>query len=118
MLNFLEKDYPIPWSMSLAEKTALILLLQDIKPRVSIEIGTFKGGSLQALSKFSEKVYALDINPNRRDPRCAHFENVEFIIGESKEMLPKLVKSINDSDEIIEFVLIDGDQSYHPSRSF
>jgi hypothetical protein len=49
--------------MSRSEKYCLIELLKTIEPDVSIEIGTYKGGSLQVLSQFSKQVYSLDISP-------------------------------------------------------
>lgn len=105
------RQFPIPWSMSTAEKATLIQLLQTLKPKVAIEIGTYNGGSLQVISKFSEKVYAVDITPNYRDKRCNTLQNVEYRIGNSKTIIPKLVEQINNSDDVVEFVLIDGDHS-------
>ena len=52
----------IEWQMSRAEKYCLINLLENLKPEYSIEIGTYKGGSLQVLSKYSKKVYSIDID--------------------------------------------------------
>ncbi|WP_431158561.1 class I SAM-dependent methyltransferase [Winogradskyella poriferorum] len=111
MRDFIASDYPIPWSMTTAEKCTLIQLLGKIKPKVAIEIGTFNGGSLQAISRFSDKVYAIDISPEQRDERCEKFKNVEYLIGNSKDILPQLVDEINKSDEKVEFILIDGDHS-------
>lgn len=108
--NYLN-DFTIPWSMSKAEQSVLIQLLQHIKPKVSIEIGTYNGGSLQALSAYSEKVYAVDLMPEYRDERCTAFNNVEYLIGDSKTIVPELVDKLNNSYDIVEFVLIDGDHS-------
>ncbi|BAO74370.1 class I SAM-dependent methyltransferase [Winogradskyella sp. PG-2] len=104
-------SYPIPWSMSRAEQATLIQLLQTIKPKTAIEIGTYNGGSLQVISEFSDKVYAVDLTPSYRDKRCDNLTNVEYLIGDSKTVVPKLVDVINKNDEIVEFVLIDGDHS-------
>lgn len=103
--------FPIPWSMSRAEQATLIQLLQTIKPKVAIEIGTYNGGSLQVLSEFSDKVYAVDLTPSYRDKRCAELSNVEYLIGDSKTIIPDLVSKINSNDDIVEFILIDGDHS-------
>src|SRR5262249_38524470 len=69
------------WEMSPAEQTALLFLLQQLRPKVAIEIGTRFGGSLQALSRFCDKVYSLDIDPNVPKRLKGRFTNVEYIIG-------------------------------------
>lgn len=104
-------DFTIPWSMTTAEKAVFIQLLQHIKPKVAIEIGTYNGGSLQVLSHYSEKVYAIDLTPSYRDERCDHLSNIEYLIGDSKRITPELVEKLNTSDEIVNFILIDGDHS-------
>lgn len=109
--NYIADQFPIPWSMSKAEQSVLIELLQRIQPKVSIEIGTYNGGSLQALSTYSNKVYAVDLMPNYRDKRCDILKNVDYRVGDSKTIIPDLVNSINASNEEVEFVLIDGDHS-------
>ena len=111
MEDMISSNFPIPWSMTKAEKATLIQLLQNIRPEVAIEIGTYNGGSLQVLSEFSEKVYAIDITPEYRDEQCNRLKNVEYLLGDSKVMIPQLINKINDSNENIEFVLIDGDHS-------
>ncbi|MCA0153391.1 class I SAM-dependent methyltransferase [Winogradskyella vincentii] len=111
MEDMISSNFPIPWSMTRAEKATLIQLLQNIRPEVAIEIGTYNGGSLQVLSEFSEKVYAIDITPEYRDEQCNRLKNVEYLLGDSKVMIPQLINKINDSNENIEFVLIDGDHS-------
>src|SRR5262245_5929119 len=52
------------WMMSPAEQTALIFLLSQLRPRIAIEIGTRFGGSLQVLSRYCDRVYSIDINPD------------------------------------------------------
>ena len=55
---------PLYWEMVNAEKIALLNLLSDIKPVISIEIGSKEGGSLQLISQLSQTVYSLDIDPS------------------------------------------------------
>lgn len=109
--NLTTNNYPIPWSMTRAEQAVLIQLLRVTKPKVAIEIGTYNGGSLQVISEFSEKVYALDLEASFKDKRCENLPNVTYLIGNSQSILPQLVDKINKSDEVVEFVLIDGDHS-------
>lgn len=109
--DYIEKEFQIPWSMTKAEKEILIRLLETIKPKISLEIGTFNGGSLQVMSHFSDKVYAIDLNANYRDTRCDKFSNVDYLIGDSKRIVPELVSKINSTLENIDFILIDGDHT-------
>ncbi len=109
---FLEESYPLDWQMTRNERYCLITLLERIRPQIAIEIGTHKGGSLQVLSQFSEKIYSIDVNPNVKKELNGTFDNVDFLIGDSKKILPSLFVR----DEIkanIEFILIDGDHSFN-----
>lgn len=108
ILGYSEELY---WMMSAAEQAALFYLLQARKPRISIEIGTRTGGSLQVISKFSDKVYSLDIDPNVAKELSSKFKNVEFITGDSKETLPKLIQYLQNKEEEVGFALVDGDHS-------
>jgi cephalosporin hydroxylase len=49
------------WRMPLGDRAALGVLTQ-IKPSLSIEIGTAQGGSLERIAVHSEEVHALDLN--------------------------------------------------------
>lgn len=115
--------------MTEAERCTLIMLLNEIKPECAIEIGTYKGGSLSVLSRFSKKVYTLDIDPTFSTQFGKNFLNVEFITGPSQETLPPLLQRLQETGIGIDFVLIDGDHSrngvkrdienllkYHPIR--
>lgn len=109
--TFIKNQFSIPWSMSRAEQYCMTQLLSHNKPSVAIEIGTYKGGSLQVLSHYASKVYAIDISSDSRDSRCDDFNNVEYLIGDSKVILPELLKKLEDNGEELEFILIDGDHS-------
>jgi len=93
------------------EQLSFVALVESIKPKVSIEIGNAQGGSLQILSAKSGKVYALDFNPETHEKLKGRYANVEFITGDSKKILPDLLKKIEANNEMLEFVLIDGDHS-------
>jgi hypothetical protein len=109
--HLITNRFAIPWSMSRAEQATFIQLLQTIKPKVTIEIGTYNGGSLQVISEYSEKVYAIDLTPSYRDEHCDNLTNVNYLIGDSKTVVPELIDKLNNSDAIVEFILIDGDHS-------
>ena len=80
--------------------------------KLSIEIGTQFGGSLQAIAKYSNHVYSIDIDASVPKLLDGHFPNVEYLTGDSDLLLPELVDTIqNNSDAPLSFVLIDGDHS-------
>jgi hypothetical protein len=99
------------WQMSAAERCALIMLLEQIRPECAIEIGTAQGGSLSVLSHFANKVYSLDVDPTCRDRLDREFTNVEFIIGRSQDTLSPLLRRLQESGTQIGLILIDGDHT-------
>lgn len=99
---------PLHWQMPRADKFALVALLQAIRPKVAVEIGTYRGGSLQLISQFSESVHSIDINRDSQEALRGRFSNVTFHIGSSPELLPGLLR---EAEEELEFVLVDGDHS-------
>lgn len=103
--------------MTNSEKVALLHLLKEIKPSVAIEIGTKQGGSLQLISDFSEKVYSLDIDPSVETLLKSKFDNVNFIIGDSKKTLPLLLERLFENGQTPDFILIDGDHSFEGVKS-
>jgi predicted O-methyltransferase YrrM len=110
-INIFEDVYDLNWQMSQSERFCLITLLEKIKPEIAIEIGTSNGGSLQVISKYAKKVYAIDIDPTVIDRLGSKFKNVEFLIGDSKIIIPKLITELQENNKSIEFALIDGDHS-------
>lgn len=110
-------EYMQEWYMTEAERCTLIMLLQQIQPECSLEIGTYRGGSLSVLSRFSRHVYTLDIDPTCRDLHGARFQNVDFVIGPSRKTLPPLLERLQASRARLEFILIDGDHSRDGVRS-
>ena len=101
----------LQWQMSRAEKYALFLVLETLQPEVSIEIGTFQGGSLQVISHFSKEVYSLDISKAPAKLLSPLYSNVHFKIGNSYEILAGLFAEIEKAGKKLEFILVDGDHS-------
>lgn len=97
--------------MTRNERYCFKTLLEKLKPKISIEIGTLKGGSLQVLTLNSEKVYAIDIDPTLEQRLKDKFPNVVFLMGDSRDIVPKLIKELEKNNESIEFALIDGDHT-------
>jgi hypothetical protein len=108
----------LSWWMSPAEQSAIAFILEHLQPKLSIEIGTQFGGSLQAIAKYSNHVYSIDIDASVPKLLDGHFPNVEYLTGDSDLLLPELVDTIqNNSDAPLSFVLIDGDHSADAVRN-
>ncbi len=97
------------WQMTFAEKMCLLYFLNKIRPEISMEIGTYLGGSLRPISFFSKRAYSIDLE--HKQTFKEQFSNVKFISGDSKIIVPKFIHELNKTDESLEFVLIDGDHS-------
>jgi hypothetical protein len=100
---------PEHWWMGPAEQIVSMALLQSLRPKVAIEIGTLYGGFLTMLAHFAEKVYSIDIDPDVPKRLAGKFSNVEYVTGNSIDVLPPLLEKL--CDEELGFVLIDGDHS-------
>jgi hypothetical protein len=101
---------PLLWQMRYGERCALEGILTWVKPRVSIEIGTAAGGSLYHVAAASTEVHSFDIDPDVT--RLAdQFDNVEFHVGDSSELLPQTLRLLEGSQKQVDFALIDGDHS-------
>jgi hypothetical protein len=101
----------LDWAMSPSEKVALIFLLEHLRPKVAIEIGTYKGGSLQVLSQFCHRVYSIDVDPDIPRRLEGKFPNVEYLIGPSDQLLPPLIDRLAEEGAELSFALVDGDHS-------
>ena len=117
----LENLFPVEslryWQMSPAEQMGLIYLLQQLRPKVAIEIGTRFGGSLQVLAKYCEKVYSLDIDPEVPARMAGQYKNVEYLNGPSTQTLPALLQKLSAQQAELAFVLVDGDHSAQGVRA-
>jgi hypothetical protein len=99
------------WWMTDAERLALTGLLAELRPEVSIEVGVYRAGSLSVLARFSKRVYALDIDPECEALFGKTFDNVEFVTGDARETLPRLLDRIQREQDSLSFILIDADHS-------
>lgn len=95
------------WHMLPCERTTLIYLLQRLTPDVSIEIGTFRGGSLRPISAHSRRVFTFDIDANQHRIK-PQFPNAEFVTGDTAQTLPEVIRQLNQEGAEINFVLVDG----------
>lgn len=96
------------WQMSNSERLAMTALLSRHKPRCSIEVGTYQGGSLSLISQYSEMVFSIDIDPSISE-KFKQFKHVSFFTGPSGVILPLLLKALDESDIPVDFIFVDGD---------
>ena len=105
------------WQMTSCEKFAIQHILNHIRPAFAIEVGTYQGGSLQALSSFSGFVDSIDIDPNVSNSLKHRFSNVNFYTGNSTDYITGLLEKHNEVNQPVEFILIDGDHSTEGGRN-
>ena len=117
IFQVLAADRSLYWMMSPAEQMAMVYLLEHVRPKVAIEIGTRFGGSLQVLARYCDRVYSLDIDPKVPERLEGRFSNVEYLIGPSGDTLPPLISRLQREDAEVAFVLVDGDHSTEGVRS-
>jgi hypothetical protein len=86
-------------------------ILSGWRPKRAIEVGTYRGGSLQVLAHFCEHVDSIDIDSSIADALAGRFTNVTFHTGNSGELLPSVLRSNAHDREPVGFILIDGDHS-------
>jgi glycosyltransferase involved in cell wall biosynthesis len=98
------------WQMNDSERLSLTAVLHRHKPRCSIEIGTYKGGSLSLISQYSEMVFSIDIDPSIPE-KYGLFKNVSFFTGPSQIILPMLFIELDKQGVAVDFILIDGNHS-------
>ncbi len=103
-----------PWQMSFGERAAIEGVLDQLKPRLAIEIGTAEGGSLGRIAAHSERAISFDlVEP---EAHVQALENVELRTGDSHQLLPRELERLADAGEQIDFVLVDGDHSADGAR--
>lgn len=98
------------WEMEDSERLGLMALLHRCQPRVAIEVGRHRCGSLTAISQFAEAVYSISTEPIAQE-ELSHLHNVSVITGTSQDKLPGLMETLRASSKPVDFVLIDGDHS-------
>lgn len=115
--SFAFDHLPLHWQMTRCEKYAFNKILEHANPEIALEIGTYKGGSLQVIAKVAQKVFSLDINSKSQDALKPLFKNVEFLSGDSKTLLPTLLARLETDRAPLGFVFIDGDHSTEGVRA-
>lgn len=98
------------WQMRYGERFALEGLLATLKPRLAIEIGTARGGSLRRIAAHSGEVHSFDIVPEIEGLE-GELPNVRTHVGDSVELVPEFLSGLEEEGKEVDFVLVDGDHS-------
>ena len=101
------EDWDNDWHMQGGERATLLYLLNLLRPQVSIEIGTFRGGSLRPITHYSRQTYTFDIDKAHNQMKPL-FPNVEFVTGDTAKTLAPIIEDITKSSAELNFVLVDG----------
>jgi FkbM family methyltransferase len=78
-------------------KNLVLGIKQEVKIDNFIETGTFKGETTFWAADFFDKVYTIEISPEISRETASKSDcpkNIEFIVGDSREELPQLVKRV------------------------
>jgi hypothetical protein len=97
--------------MTTCEQIALNHMVAVFRHRRAVEVGTYKGGSLQVLSHYFKHVDSIDIDPSIPSTLGDQFPNVTFHTGDSAQLLPSALRAASEESDPVGFVLIDGDHS-------
>ena len=98
-----------PWQMALGDRAALEGILSQCEPELAIEIGTAEGGSLARVAAHSREVHAFDVV--RPEDWALELPNVRFHMGDSHELVPRVLAGLAEEGRNVDFALVDGDHS-------
>jgi hypothetical protein len=100
------------WMMSHGERGALIQVLRRSQPVSALEIGTAEGGSLAQIRRYAQATYSIDIDPGVAARLAPSMPGVEFLTGDSKELIGVALQRCVERAQPLGFALIDGDHRY------
>jgi len=99
------------WQMSIDERIIADYIIQNLKVKdIAIEIGSLKGGFTNILAKNFKKVISCDLDHKQIDKN--RFNNVEWVTGNTRKTLAELIEDINDKEDKVSFIFVDGDHTY------
>ncbi|MBV9803784.1 MAG: class I SAM-dependent methyltransferase [Solirubrobacterales bacterium] len=93
--------------MAYGEQAALAGVLAGLRPQLSLELGTFTGGSLVHIAAHSREVHSFDLASHRTET----LPNVSYHLGDSRVTVPALLDRLTAERRSVDFVLVDADHS-------
>lgn len=100
------------WLMSHAERAGVLHVLARAQAENAIEVGTCEGGCLDQIRAHTQRVYSIDIDPTVKTRLGPLMPEVEFLIGDSAELIGTALQRCAESGKSPGFILIDGDHTY------
>lgn len=100
---------PSVWQMTLGERAALEGILAQLKPSLSIEIGTAEGGSLRRIAAHSGEVHSFDLV--KPAAPVTQLSNVKLHTGDSHVLLAEYLAELGRASVNVDFALVDGDHT-------
>jgi hypothetical protein len=97
------------WQMTFGERSALEGLLSQLRPALSVEVGTAEGGSLKTVATYSDEVHSFDLVAPEIE--AARLDNVTIHGGDSHRTLPNFLTAMATEGRAVDFALIDGDHT-------
>ena len=93
--------------MAYGEQAALLGVLAALKPRLSLELGTYKGGSLSLIAAYSAEVHAFDLASHTLD----ELPHVSHHVGDTRTTVPLVLDELAREQRTVDFALVDADHS-------
>jgi Methyltransferase domain len=93
--------------MAYGEQAALAGVLSALTPNLSLELGTFRGGSLARIAAYSKEVHTFDLAAHVTEA----LPNVTYHLGDSRSTVPQVLNALARDDRNVDFVLVDADHS-------
>jgi hypothetical protein len=93
--------------MAYGEQAALIGVLAALTPQLSLELGTFRGGTLAPIAARSREVHTFDLASHTTDI----LPNVAYHVGDTRTTLPRALHEFSEARRNVDFVLVDADHS-------
>lgn len=104
---------PLPHQINIGYQEVAVFeaILSHIRPKCAIEIGTASGAKLSLISRYSDKAFSIDCEANVKDELSGSFPNVEFLTGDSRVLIPELIKRLDEESCPIDFIYLDANHS-------
>jgi hypothetical protein len=93
--------------MAYGEQAALIGVLAALSPQLSLELGTFRGGSLARIAAHSREVHTFDLTSHTTEV----LPNVSYHFGDTRTTVPHVLREFSEAKRNMDFVLVDADHS-------
>ncbi len=85
--------------MSLGERAAVEGVLAQLRPQLSIEIGSMEGAGLRRIAAYSGQAHSFDLEP----PSLPTADNVTLHISDSHALLAPFLDELAQQDRNVDF---------------